>query len=371
MNLNFTAGREAMAAALSQCGISTVISARQFLAKAKLDAPDGTVLLEDVMPTFTAADKARTFLAARLLPSRWLIRRYAPEMHGPDDLATVIFSSGSTGQPKGVMLSHRNVIANLEGMCQVFWVTPKDRMIGVLPFFHSFGFTGTLWFPLVSGFGTLFVPNPMDAKAVGELADKYEATILIGTPTFYQAYIRKCEPRQFRALRYGVVGRGEAARADRARVPRALRHRSARRLRLHRDGAGRVGERPRRRRRRSRPAARRARWATRCLAWWCGWWTRSHARPVKPGDPGLLLVKGPNRMLGYLGNPSATAAAFDDGWYVTGDIGAVDDDGFIRLTDRLSRFSKIAGEMVPHLKIEEVVIAALDDPNCVGDCRAR
>ena len=118
MNLNFTAGREAMAAALSQCGISTVISARQFLVKAKLDAPDGTVLLEDVMPTFTAGDKARTFLAARLLPSRWLIRRYAPEMHGPDDLATVIFSSGSTGQPKGVMLSHRNVVANLEGMCR-------------------------------------------------------------------------------------------------------------------------------------------------------------------------------------------------------------------------------------------------------------
>ena len=206
VNLNFTAGREAMAAAIAQCGITTVISAKQFLAKAKLDPPDGTVLLEDVMPTLTNAEKVRTFLEARLLPTRWLIRRYAPEMHGPDDLATVIFSSGSTGQPKGVMLSHRNVIANLEGMCQVFWVTPKDRMIGVLPFFHSFGFTGTLWFPLVSGFGTLFVPNPMDAKAVGELADKYEATILIGTPTFYQAYIRKCEPRQFRALRYGVVG---------------------------------------------------------------------------------------------------------------------------------------------------------------------
>ena len=79
------------------------------------------------MPTLTSAEKVRTFLEARLLPSRWLIRRYAPEMHGPDDLATVIFSSGSTGQPKGVMLSHRNVIATLEGMCQVFWVTPKDR----------------------------------------------------------------------------------------------------------------------------------------------------------------------------------------------------------------------------------------------------
>jgi len=364
VNLNFTAGREAMAAAIAQCDITTVISAKQFLAKARLDPPDGTVLLEEVMPTLTTVEKVRTFLEARLLPTRWLIRRYAPEMHGPDDLATVIFSSGSTGQPKGVMLSHRNVIANLEGMSQVFWVTPQDRMIGVLPFFHSFGFTGTLWFPLVCGFGTLFVPNPMDAKAVGDLADKHEATILIGTPTFYQAYVRKCEPHQFRALRYAVVG------AEKLREPiaRGFRERfgidllegygctemspvvsvnvpDVAHAKQTGSKAGSVGH--------PLPGV---------VVQVVDPETRV---PLKQGEAGLLLVKGPNRMIGYLGNPTATAAVMADGWYITGDIGAVDDDGFIRLTDRLSRFSKIAGEMVPHLKIEEVVVAALDDPNCV------
>ena len=363
VNLNFTAGSEAMASAIAQCRITTVISSKQFLAKAKLEAPAGTVLLEDVMPTFTLTDKLRPLVEARLLPSRWLIRKYAPEMHGPDDLATVIFSSGSTGQPKGVMLSHRNVIANLEGMGQVFWVTTKDRMIGVLPFFHSFGFTGTLWFPLVGGFATLLVPNPMDAKAVGELADEHEATILIGTPTFYQAYIRKCEPHQFRALRYGVVG------AEKLREPIARGFKEKFGLDLL-EGYGCTEMAP--------VVAVNVPDIADAKQTGSKAGTVGHPLPgvvvkvvdpdtrvpVEPGKPGLLLVKGPNRMLGYLGNPSATAAVLSDEWYVTGDIGQIDDDGFLTLTDRLSRFSKIAGEMVPHLKIEEVVIAALDDPNC-------
>jgi acyl-[acyl-carrier-protein]-phospholipid O-acyltransferase/long-chain-fatty-acid--[acyl-carrier-protein] ligase len=364
VNLNFTAGRDAIAAAIDQCRITTVLSSKAFLAKAGLDAPDGTVALEDVMPAFTPLAKLATLVAVRVMPTSWIIRRWAPEPIGPDDLATVIFSSGSTGQPKGVMLSHRNVLANLEGMGQVFWVTPDDRMIGVLPFFHSFGFTGTLWFPLVSGFATLFAPNPMDAKAVGQLAEAHAATILIGTPTFYQAYIRKCEPHQFRALRYGVVG----AERLRDQIARAFREKFGLDL-LEGYGctemapvvsvnvpdvahAGQTGSKsgtvghplPGVVVRAVDPETR---------------------RPVPQGAPGLLLVKGPNRMLGYLGNPAATRAVFDDGWYVTGDIGTVDDDGFITLTDRLSRFSKIAGEMVPHLRIEEVVVNALDDPNAV------
>ncbi len=364
VNLNFTAGRESMAAAISQCEITTVLSSKLFLSRAKLEAPEGTVALEEVMRTFSGLDKARMLVLARALPARWLERLYAPEPSAPDDLATVIFSSGSTGQPKGVMLSHRNVMANLEGMGQVFWVTPQDRMIGVLPFFHSFGFTGTLWFPLVLGFGTLYVPNPLDAKAVGHLADKSEASVIIGTPTFYQAYIRKCEPAQFRALRYAVVG------AERLREPiaRGFRERFGIDL-LEGYGctemapvvsvnvpdaahAGQIGQKD---------------------------GTVGHPlpgvvvrvvnpdtnEPVAPGEPGLLLVRGPNRMLGYLGNKKATEAVLSGEWYVTGDIGSVDDDGFIRLTDRLSRFSKIAGEMVPHLKIEEVATAVLDDPDCV------
>jgi len=159
VNLNFTAGRDTVEAALAQCGIRTVVTSRAFLAKARLEPVPGTVFLEDVLASFTTARKAWTALLARVLPVPLLRRLWGGERAGIDDLATVIFSSGSTGHPKGVMLSHRNVLAVIEGMEQVFSVTPQDRIVGVLPFFHSFGFTGTLWFPLVSGFARASQPQ--------------------------------------------------------------------------------------------------------------------------------------------------------------------------------------------------------------------
>jgi len=363
VNLNFTAGPESIAAAIDQCGIKTILTSKVFLAKANLPELPGMVYLEDVMRTFSTPQKVLTLIAARLLPSGVLRRLYARDRATSDDLATVIFSSGSTGKPKGVMLSHRNVLSNLEGMIQMFPVDSHDRMIGVLPFFHSFGFTGTLWFPMVAGFGALYVPNPMDAKAVGQLAGKYGGTMLIGTPTFYTAYIRKCSPEEFKTLRYAIVG------AEKLREPIARAFKEKFGLDIiegygctelspvvsanYPDGPeGQVGRKP---------------------------GTVGHPLPgivvrvVDPdtgaprgvNEPGLLLVKGPNLMMGYLNNPSLTAEVLRDGWYVTGDVGAVDEDGFITLTDQLSRFSKIAGEMVPHQKIEEVASALLDDPNAV------
>jgi len=363
VNLNFTAGRDTVEAALAQCGIRTVVTSRAFLAKARLEPVPGTVFLEDVLASFTTAQKAWTALLARVLPVPLLRRLWGGERAGIDDLATVIFSSGSTGHPKGVMLSHRNVLAVIEGMEQVFSVTPQDRIVGVLPFFHSFGFTGTLWFPLVSGFAALYVPNPMEAKAVGDLARRYRATMVIGTPTFYTAYIRRCSTEDFAHLRYAVVG------AEKLREPIARGFREKFGLEMLEgygctemapvvsvnmpdpDGgqvgskAGTVGH--------PLPGV-----VVRVV-------DPETGVPVPPNREGLLLVKGPNRMLGYLHNAAATEAVLRDGWYITGDIGAVDEDGFIRLTDRLSRFSKIAGEMVPHLKIEEVATRILDDPNCV------
>lgn len=206
VNLNFTAGREAMASAVEQCGIRTVITSRMFLAKARLDEPQGAWSLEDVMNDISALDKVVMTLAAVLLPSRVIQRLCGARGGGSDDLATVMFSSGSTGTPKGVMLSHRNILANIEGMRQVFWVTERDVLVGVLPFFHSFGFTGCIWLPLVSGFGVVYHANPMDAGVVGELVQKHRATMLLSTPTFYAAYIRKCSAEQFATLRYTVVG---------------------------------------------------------------------------------------------------------------------------------------------------------------------
>ncbi len=202
VNLNFTAGPAAMQTAIDQCGIRTVISSRAFLAKAKLDPLPGTVYIEDLLKSVTPFAKLRAYLAARFAPAALL----SPGRRTPDSLAAVIFSSGSTGVPKGVMLSHYNLIADIEAIAQLFWITPSDRIVGVLPFFHSFGFTVTIWFPLLSGCGVVYHPNPTDARAIGELVHQHKATLLLTTPTFCSTYTRKCSAEEFASLRYVLVG---------------------------------------------------------------------------------------------------------------------------------------------------------------------
>jgi acyl-[acyl-carrier-protein]-phospholipid O-acyltransferase / long-chain-fatty-acid--[acyl-carrier-protein] ligase len=360
VNLNFTAGSDAMAAAIERCGITTVITSRKFVAKADIAPIDGMVFLEDVLETITPLAKAGTFATAFVLPSWLLARIYANEGNA-ESLATVVFSSGSTGVPKGVMLSHRNILANVDAIGQVFQLTPDDVMVGVLPFFHSFGFSVTLWLPLVVGFGAVFHPNPMDGKTIGEISEKYHGTILVSTPTFYAGYIRKCTREQFARVRYALVG------AEKLREPIATAFKEKFGITLL-EGYGCTEMSPvvavnapdvddRGEHQRGSLAG-----------------TVGHALPgvaAKVVDPdtgegpligrdGLLLVNGPNRMQGYLGDPVRTADVLRDGWYVTGDIANIDEAGFIRITDRLSRFSKIAGEMVPHMKVEEEIQVLLD-----------
>jgi len=360
VNLNFTAGRSAMTAAIDRCGITTILTSRKFVAKAAIEPLDGMVFLEDVMKEFHGLTKLRTFLMALVLPA-WLLNRLFVAPANGDAVATVIFSSGSTGVPKGVMLSHRNVLTNIDSIGQVYELGPDDVLVGVLPFFHSFGFTGTLWLPLISGFGVVYHPNPMDAKTIGELAATYRATVIISTPTFCSSYIRKCDAEQFKHLRYAIVG------AEKLREPIALAFKQKFGIDLL-EGYGCTEMSPvvavnvpdvedgREHQRGTRRG------------------TVGHPLPgvaAKIVDPatgdgplfgceGLLLAKGSNIMLGYLGEPERTAEVIRDGWYVTGDIAAIDESGFIRITDRLSRFSKIAGEMVPHMRIEEQIQAFLD-----------
>jgi acyl-[acyl-carrier-protein]-phospholipid O-acyltransferase / long-chain-fatty-acid--[acyl-carrier-protein] ligase len=361
VNLNFTAGRESMEHAIERCGIKTVLTSRLFLTKAGIEPFEGMVSLEDVIKDIPRGEKLRVALSAFLLPS-WILNRLYVEASSADKVATVIFSSGSTGTPKGVMLTHRNILSNVDSIRQVYDLSSADVLIGVLPFFHSFGFTGTVWLPAVSGFGVVFHANPMDAKTIGELAERYRATMIISTPTFCASYIRKCEPEQFKHLRYAIVG------AEKLREPVAAGFKAKFELDLL-EGYGCTEMSPvvaanvpdvedGHERQRGTSVG-----------------TVGHPLPgvaVKVVDPstgegplfgreGLLLVKGPNRMLGYLGEPEKTSEALRDGWYVTGDIAVVDDAGFVKITDRLARFSKIAGEMVPHMKIEEQIQALIDD----------
>jgi acyl-[acyl-carrier-protein]-phospholipid O-acyltransferase / long-chain-fatty-acid--[acyl-carrier-protein] ligase len=345
VNLNFTAGRQAMESAVAQCGIHTVIASRAFLAKAKLEPPCPAVFIEDIFAGAGHLAKARAFVAARFAPAAMLSRSA-----GPGALATVIFSSGSTGEPKGVMVSHYNAMANIEAISQVFRISSSDRVVGALPFFHSFGYTVTLWFPLLAGCGAMYHANPLDAGGLGELVAKYRGTLLLSTPTFCSAYARKCSREEFSTIRYVLVG------AEKLREPIAEAFREkfgieplegygctemspVVAVNLPDSGKrGAVGH----------PipgvAARIVDPAT--------------FEPLPPNREGLLLVKGANRMMGYLGQAQRTAEVLHDGWYCTGDIATLDDDGFLRITDRLSRFSKIGGEMVPHLKIEAAIAAA-------------
>ncbi len=366
VNLNFTAGKEATRSAMEQCRIRTVLTSRIFLGKLRFDPPQGAIFLEDLLAQFSKPRKLLAAAMARLLPVNLLERRYNPGGLDSGSLATVIFSSGSTGRPKGVMLTHRNIIANVDSMDQLFSLTKGDALAGVLPFFHSFGFTATIWFPLLIGAAVAYHPDPLDSKAIGALVARYRATLLLATPTFAKAYTRVCTPEQFSTLRFVIVGAEKLPEA----VAEAFKEKFGQPL-LEGYGAtemapviavnvhdvddgyirqmghkpGTVGH--------PLPGV-----AAKIVHPETG-------EPLPYGQEGLLLVKGANRMAGYLGQPEQTLAVIRDGWYVTGDIACIDSDGFIRITDRLSRFSKIAGEMVPHVRVEEAIRLLVGDHGCV------
>jgi acyl-[acyl-carrier-protein]-phospholipid O-acyltransferase/long-chain-fatty-acid--[acyl-carrier-protein] ligase len=351
VNLNFTAGHDAMAAAIERCGLETILTARAFLAKAGIETLPGMVFVEDFLKQIPLHTKLRTALAVKLLGPSLLARLYLRD-RSDDEVATIMFSSGSTGVPKGVVLTHRNILANIDAAMQVFKLTDADVMVGILPFFHAFGFTATLWLPLVNSFGVVYHPNPMDAKTIGDLAETYRGTIMISTPTFCSSYVRKIPPGQLAHLRYAIVGaeklRAPVATAFKARFGIDLiegygctEMAPVVAVNMPEPRPGSVGK--------PIPGVR--------------------AQVVDPvtgegpliDEEGMLLVTGPNRMRGYLDDAAQTAAVFRGEWYITGDIATIDRDGFIRITDRLSRFSKIAGEMVPHMKVEEQIQALLEE----------
>jgi acyl-[acyl-carrier-protein]-phospholipid O-acyltransferase/long-chain-fatty-acid--[acyl-carrier-protein] ligase len=289
-----------------------------------------------------------------------------------DGLLTVIFSSGSTGEPKGVMLSHYNVGSNIEQLEQVFGLNRADTVLGILPFFHSFGFTGTLCLPAVLGVGVVYHPNPLDAKSIGTLVRDYAVTFLLATPTFLQFYRRGCAPEDFGSLRVVMTGAEklperlasafeeqfgvrplEGYGCTECAPAVAVNTHDFRSAGFRQVGGkrGKIGH--------PLPGI-----SVRIV-------DPETLQPVSLGEAGLLLVRGPNVMLGYLGKPEMTAevlvscpetgqsSAMDrlpsERWYITGDIAALDEDGFLQITDRLSRFSKIGGEMVPHIKVEEAL----------------
>ncbi|HEU4402404.1 MAG TPA: acyl-[ACP]--phospholipid O-acyltransferase [Candidatus Polarisedimenticolia bacterium] len=361
VNLNFTTGPAGMDSAAMQAGLVTIVTSRVFLEKAKIDLPGRLepIWIEDLSASIGSGRRLVSFLLACLAPIRLLEKACGAERSPTlDDVTTVIFSSGSTGDPKGVLLTHANVDANVEAVAQVMQVQPADRVLGILPLFHSFGYL-ILWFAANHRMGVVFNPSPLDTGAIGSLVQRYRVTILVATPTFLQLYLRRCTPAQFGSLRIVLAGaeklseRTAQAFEDQFGIRPlegygttecapviAVSTLDYRAPGFYQPGSRRgfVGQ--------PLPGV-----SVRIVE------PESFA-PLPPGTPGMLLVKGPNIMRGYLGRSDLTAKAIRDGWYITGDIALMDEDGFIRITDRLSRFSKIGGEMVPHGRVEEALLEA-------------
>jgi acyl-[acyl-carrier-protein]-phospholipid O-acyltransferase/long-chain-fatty-acid--[acyl-carrier-protein] ligase len=354
VNLNYTASNETLESCAKQCNLKTVITARAFLERVHVTPPAETVFLEDLAQKPRFGERLGAAIAF-FLPAR-LVEKYAGAERKTtlEDIATIIFSSGSTGDPKGVVLTHYNVASNVEQLNQVFLLHSNDRIMGILPFFHSFGFTGTLCLPAATGIGVVFHPNPLDSRVIGALVNKYAVTMLLATPTFLNAYTRRCEPEQFGSLRFVMAGAEKLPE----RISQAFEDRFGLRP-LEGYGCTECS-----------PAVTVNTIDFRAASFRQVGAKRGSIGHPLPGmsvkiidpetlqtlpinQPGLLLVRGPNVMQGYLNQPEKTAAVLQDGWYNTGDIAMLDEDGFLRVTDRLSRFSKIGGEMVPHIKVED------------------
>lgn len=353
VNLNPTTGREAAEASLGLSGVTTVLTTP--LMREKLPHFPWPRRCLDVVAHLQHLPKGQILwrrALAGLLPASVLAQKMGVPPDGGDAEAALLFTSGSVGQPKAVILSHRNILANIRQTQSVLPPEEISSILGCLPIFHSFGFTVTIWWPIISGPPIVSTLSPLDANRVIETIQKYKVALLVTTPTFLRAYTRKARPEQLRGLAMVVTG-AEKLPADtrtdfeeKFKVPVC-------------EGYGATETTP-------------VISCNRVFAYLKG--NQIYSRPgsvgrlipgvqVKTADPmtgepssfrktGILSYKGANIFAGYLGNPEQTAAVLQDGWYSSGDLGRLDENGFLHVEGRLSRFSKIAGEMVPHGTVE-------------------
>jgi acyl-[acyl-carrier-protein]-phospholipid O-acyltransferase/long-chain-fatty-acid--[acyl-carrier-protein] ligase len=363
VNLNFTSARDSIESAKEQAGLSTIISAR-LLAKRLDDFPwtPQVIHLDETLPRMKRTIVG-WWLLGLALPSALLARLLHLPHTGGHSEAILLFTSGSSGKPKGVVLSHRNILANVSQFAVMLDAKKDDLILASLPFFHSFGCTVTLWYPLIEGVRSVSYPNPLEAGKIANIVERYAVTVMLATPTFLRAYLRKSEPHQLRSLRLLITGAeklpDELAQSFEARFgTRVL------------QGYGLTETSPVVSVNLPEPKAAAA------------------GAPVQPSnrlgsvgkllpgmaaeirdpetdqkgslhDTGMLWLRGPNIFEGYLDAPELTAQVLCDGWFKTGDIGRFDEDGFLYIEGRLSRFSKIGGEMVPHETIEQKILSVL------------
>lgn len=354
-NLNYSTTSTVLNKCIKKAGIRHVLTSRRVLEKLDLEIDAKVVCMEDLGEKLTTFDKLAAAAMAYATPAGMLDKMLGLDQIKEDDELTVLFTSGSTGDPKGVMLTHGNIASNVGSFNDAVRLGPPDVLLGILPFFHAFGYTVTLWGPLIVDLRGAYHFTPLEPRQVGKLAGSRKATIILCTPTFLRSYVKRCSREDFASLDMVVVGAEKMPRdlADKYEAKFGIRPSEG-------YGATEVSpvvsvNVPERRTRTDAPADREGS-VGRPLPGIQARVVHPETREELPiGSEGMLEVTGGNLMKGYLYDPEKTAEVVCDGWYVTGDIARLDEQGFIYITGRQSRFSKVGGEMVPHVTVEESI----------------
>ena len=353
--INYSTGAEQNARyAQKKCDFRTIVTSRALLEKIECPHVDGMIYLEDIMASVTTLAKVRAAVLAKL-PAAVLKRLVRGGR--PDDNAVILFTSGSEKDPKAVQLTHRNIGANIAACSERFRFTENEVFLSTLPYFHVFGLTVNMWIPLCHGNTILTYANPLDYKKVCSIVREGKATLMVGTPSFFWGYLRKSEPGDFTSLRIALCGADKCSNALRD----AFREKHG--MELY-EGYG----------------------ATECSPVIAANSPEDNrpgsvGKPIgglrvrienyetgeecAPGEDGRILIKGDSVMKGYFNDFEQTSLHIRRGWYDTGDMGNIDEDGYLWHVGRLKRFVKIGGEMVSLVKIEEVLDRLLpEDAHC-------
>jgi len=331
--------------AQKKCGFKTIITSRTLLEKIGCRLVKGMVFIEDIMDSMTKGDKLKAALKSKL-PERLLLRTI--NSGETDDNAVILFTSGSEKEPKAVQLTHRNLLSNIESSRKRMDFSKDDIVLGILPFFHVFGQMANLWLSLTVGATIVSYANPLDYKRVCSVIREEKVSVMIATPVFFNGYLRQSKSGDFKSVRLAVAG------AD--KMPNFLfeayikQHNitimegygttetspvvSLNSVKMHKQGS--IGK----------PIDN---VKVQIL-------DINTGEVLSAGKEGRLVVKGDNVMKGYFDDIEETTRRIQNGWYDTGDVGMIDEDGFVWHRGRLKRFVKIAGEMVSLVKVESEII---------------